>query len=366
VSTFPNPRHAAPAHDATMKVLVIGGTGYIGGHTVEELVRRDHEVSVFARGHKRPTLPQGVTFIEGDRHNTDDLARARSLRFDAIIDINAYAREETQALIQSFDGLLARFVHLSTVSVCRLTSELPLDESDPLVTDPNNSYGYNKAECERALRWAHTKSGFPFVSVRPAVVFGPRDDKSRENHYLKRLVSGDPVIVPDSGAIPVFAIYVKDLAAILANALTADRAVGSAYHLAQAELVSINNHVANIARLAGVEADIVHIPHALLERLGFNLQHFPYVTGDRLVVLDTSAAKRDLGFAPTPYARALRETIEYFLDRGPESQESVEDRFPPLMPRSRERTLVDRFRAEIQALEDRLTDEWLNEAMPEL
>ncbi|HEX8183940.1 MAG TPA: NAD-dependent epimerase/dehydratase family protein, partial [Blastocatellia bacterium] len=52
-----------------MKTLVIGGTGYIGLHTVEELVRRGHEVSVFARGHKRPILPQGVTLIEGDRHN---------------------------------------------------------------------------------------------------------------------------------------------------------------------------------------------------------------------------------------------------------------------------------------------------------
>lgn len=349
-----------------MKVLVIGGTGYIGCHTVEELVRRGHEVSVFARGRKRPPLPEGVIFIEGDRHSTEDIARARALRFDAVIDINAYTREETQALIQSFEGLLSRFVHLSTVSVCQLTSEMPFDENDPLVTDPNKGYGYNKAECERALRWAHAKSGFPFVSVRPTVVFGPRDDKSRENYYLKRLIAGDPIIVPDSGAMPIHAVFVKDLAAVLANALTAEAAVGSAYHLAQPDLISINSHVANIARLAGVEPDIAHIPHTLLERLGFNLQHFPYITRDRLIVPDTGAAKRDLSFAPTPYARALRETIEYFLEHGPESQESIEDRFPPVMPRWRERALVDRYRAEIFALEDRLTDEWLSEAMPEI
>jgi 2'-hydroxyisoflavone reductase len=347
-----------------MKVLVIGGTGYIGSHTVEELVRRDHVVSVFARGRKRTALPQGVDLIEGDRHNTTDLARARALRFDAIIDINAYAREETQALIQSFDGLLSRFVHLSTASVCQMTGELPIDESVPLVTDPNDGYGYNKAECERALRWAHTKSGFPFVSLRPCVVFGPRDDKSRENYYLKRMVAGDPIIVPDSGATPIFAIYVKDLAVVLANALTAEGVIGSAYQLAQPGFVSINTHIANIARLAGLEADTAHIPRALLERLGFNLQHFPFLTGDRLIVFDATAAKRDLNFTPTPYTRALRETIEHFLERGPESQKSIEDRFPPAMPRSRERILVDRFRAEIHALEDRLTDEWLNEAMP--
>ncbi|MFP5265607.1 MAG: NAD-dependent epimerase/dehydratase family protein [Blastocatellia bacterium] len=349
-----------------MKVLVIGGTGYIGSHTVEELVRRDHEVSVFARGRTRPLPPGGVAYIEGDRHNTEDVARARALRFDAIIDINAYTREETQTLIQSFDGLLSRFVHLSTISVCQMTSELPFDESDPLVTDPGKSYGYNKAECERALRWAHAKSGFPFVSVRPPAVFGPRDDKSRENYYLKRLVAGDPIIVPGSGATPIFAVFVKDLAAALANALTADGVVGSAYHVAQSTLVTVNSHVSNIARLAGVEPDVTHVPNPLLERLGFNLQHFPYNTGDRVIALDTSAAKRDLNFTPTPYARALRETVEYFLERGPESQKSIDDLFPPLMPRSRERALVDRYRAEVRALEDRLTDEWLNEALPEV
>ena len=349
-----------------MKVLVIGGTGYIGSHTVEELVRRGHEVSVFARGRTRARLSEAVSLIEGDRHNKEDLVRARSFRFDAIIDINAYAREETQTVVNLFDGLLSRFVHLSTFSVCQGVTPLPFDESDPLVTDPADSYGYNKAECERALRWARAKSGFPFVSIRPVAVFGPRDDKSRENYYLKRLVARDPLIVPGSGATPIHAVCVKDLAAVLANALTAQSAMGEAYHLSQNELVSINNHITNIAELAGVEADTVHIPCQLLERLGFNLQHFPYFTGDALCVLDTSAAKRDLGFAPTPYIRALDETLEYFLERGPESQKSIEDRRPPVMPRSRERALADRYRRSVRELEDKLTDEWLNEALPEM
>ncbi|MGA9769255.1 MAG: NAD-dependent epimerase/dehydratase family protein [Blastocatellia bacterium] len=346
-----------------MKVLVIGGTGYIGSHTVEELVRRGHDVSIFARGNKPARIPEDVSLIKGDRHNREDLARARSLRFDAIIDINAYTREETQTVINLFDGLLSRFVHLSTVSACQHTSPLPFDENDPLVTDPTDSYGYNKAECERALRWAHTKSGFPFVSIRPVVVFGPRDDKSRENYYLKRIIAGDPIIVPDGGAVPVFAIFVKDLSAVLANALTAEKAAGNAYHLIQSEVVSIDNHIANIARIAGAEADVSHIPRRLLERVGFNLQLFPYISGDRLVLLDTGAARRDLNFVPAPYERALRETINYFLERGPEISKSIEDHYPPVMPRSRERALVERYRVSVQELEDRLTDEWLNEAI---
>lgn len=347
-----------------MKILVIGGTGYIGTHAVEELVRRGHEVTVFARGQTPPRLPAEALFIKGNRHHPEDLQTLQQHRFDAVVDINAYTREETQAVINTFDGRVSRFVHLSTFSVCQRTSPLPFTESDPLVTDPSHSYGYNKAECERALRWAHTRNGFPFVSLRPVVVFGPRDDKSRENYYLKRMIAGDPIIVPDGGALPLFAVYVKDLAAVIANALAAEGVAGRAYHLSQHELVSVDDHIAHIGRLAQVVPDVTSIPASLLERLGYNLRVFPYFARGRMVALDTRAARRDLTFQPTPYAKALRETIQYLLERGPERSRSIEDLYPPVMPRQRDRLLVTRFRAAVRELEDRLTDEWLNEAMP--
>ena len=290
----------------------------------------------------------------------------RSLGVDAVIDINAYTREETQSLINAFDGQVARFVHLSSISACQYVPAHSFDESNPLVTDPGFSYGYNKAECERALRWAHARNGFPFVSLRPPAVFGPHDDISRENYFLKRLVAGDPMIVAGSGATPIFAVYVKDLAASLADALTAEGVAGKVYYLAQAEPVSINDHIRAIAQLAGVAADVEHIPAPLLERLGFNLQHFPYYSEEKIVMVDASAARRDLGFVPTPYQRALRETVEYFLERGPARCPSIEDDHPPVMPRQRERILVARYRAALGDLEDRLTDEWLNEALPEI
>src|SRR6185369_11065365 len=102
-----------------MKVLVIGGTGYIGTHTVEELVRRGHDVTVFARGQTIARLPADVQFIKGDRHRSEEIAALRTRRFDAVVDINAYTRAETQSLINAFDGRIARFVHLSSLSVCQ-------------------------------------------------------------------------------------------------------------------------------------------------------------------------------------------------------------------------------------------------------
>ncbi|HXG65374.1 MAG TPA: NAD-dependent epimerase/dehydratase family protein, partial [Blastocatellia bacterium] len=309
-------------------------------------------------------LPEGVQLIKGDRHNPQDISGLRSLGFEALVDINAYTREETQTVINAFEGALTRFVHLSTVAVCQRASGVPINESDPLVTDPNAGYAYGKAECERALRWAHARSLFPFVILRPTAVYGPRDRISRENYYLKRLIAGDPVIVPDSGAAPIFAIYVKDLAEVIANALTARGVEGLSYHLSQPELVSVNEHVTNIARFAEVEANLVNIPSRLLARLGFNLDHLPYYCNDQLIVCDTQAAARDLDFAPTPYLRALRETIEYFLDRDPEHCPSFGDGGANVIPRSRERVLADRYRAAMREIEDRLTEQWLSEGLP--
>jgi 2'-hydroxyisoflavone reductase len=349
-----------------MNVLVIGGSGYIGSHTVEELLRRGFDVCVFARGTAQHQLPSNTHFIKGDRHTAQDLARLRLQHFDAVIDINAYTREETQAVIQVLDGYISRFVHLSTLAACQ-RSTIPIREDDPLVTDPNAGYAYNKAECERALRWAYAKNRFPFVSVRPTAVYGPRDHLSRENHYLKRILAGDSIIVPDSGALPIWAVYVKDLAKVLASAATADSVDGKTYNLSQPEIISINAHIANIARIVRLQAATTHIPSRLLERLGFNRAHFPYaLPEEELLLIDTQAAQKDLHFSPTPYLQALRETVEWFLDRGAESEPSIEEAFPPVIPRSRERVLVERYREALGELEDRLTDDWLNEAMPQL
>jgi 2'-hydroxyisoflavone reductase len=350
-----------------MKVLLIGGSGYIGSHTVDELLRRKIEVSVFARGSTPATFPAKVSFIKGDRHSHQDIAKLRSQHFDAVIDINAYTREETQTMINALDGFISRFVHLSTLAVCQLKSAAAIVESDAMVTDPNAGYAYDKAECERALRWAHTKSGFPFVSLRPTAVIGPRDHLSRENYHLKRILAGDPIIVPDSGLTPIWAIFVKDLANVLVNAVTAQGVEGRSYNLSQPEFITINDHIANIARAAGTQAITAHIPSRLLERLGFNLTHFPYsLPNEMILMVSTYAAQKDLQFAPTPYFEALRETVAWFLERGSENEASIEDRFPPVMPRSRERQLIERYRRAIYQLEDRLTDDWLNESMPEM
>jgi nucleoside-diphosphate-sugar epimerase len=340
-----------------MRTLVIGGTGYLGSHIVERLHARGFEVTVFARGRTRAQLPDAVTTAVGDRHSRDDLLRASRRPFDAVVDVAAYRRDETQLLVDVFDGRVDRFVHISTVSANRLSSGRPLRESDPLVSDPSAGYGYDKAECERALNQAHAKSDFPFVSIRPVVIFGPRDRISRENYYIQRLVAGDPILLPDGGYLPVFGVFARDVADAVAGAIVSEAAPGRSYHVMMRERLTLAQHVAAIARLVGRDAETIAVPSRLLRRAGFNMSWFPYYSGDSPIDLDTTAAERDLGWRPTPYDEALDATVRYFLDRGPESLPSIEDRFPPVMPRDRQTRFARVYAERIAVLEEVLSAE---------
>jgi nucleoside-diphosphate-sugar epimerase len=338
-----------------MRTLVIGGTGYVGGHVAERLRGRGFDVTVFARGRTHADLHPSIEVVHGDRNDPEELRGLARRGFDAVVDVCAYRRRETQTAVDAFDGRVSRFVHISTVSVNRMTSGFPLRESDPLVTDPARGYGYEKAECERALHQAHAKNDFPFVSIRPTVIFGPRDRISRENHYIKRLLSGDAILLPDGGLTLVWGVYVVDLADAVAAAIVSETAAGNAYHLAMRDRVSLARHVERIAGLVGREAETVSIPSALLERVGFDLNWFPYYAGTQTEIsFDTTAAERDLDFRPTPYARALEETVRWFLDQGPESLPAIEDRFPPVMPRSVQSEFARAYRDRVAALEDEI------------
>jgi nucleoside-diphosphate-sugar epimerase len=335
-----------------MKTLVIGGTGYVGGHIAERLHSRGFDVTVFSRGRTRGPLPAGVKSVHGDRHAPEDIRPLARAGFDAVVDAGANRRDETQAAVDAFDGYVSRFVHVSTVAVSRAAAGSPLRDTASLVTDPREGYAYEKAECERALRQAHAKNDFPFVALRPPVVFGPRDRASRENYFLKRALSGDVVILPDGGWMPACNLFVRDLADAVAGAVVSESAPGRTYYVAARERVPVSRHLANIAAMAGRDVEAVTIPARLLERAGFTLAWFPYYGAGEAVELDTSAAERDLDFRPTPYAAALEETVRYFLQEGPESLPSIEDCYPPVIPRARQSAFARRYASQLAAFED--------------
>jgi nucleoside-diphosphate-sugar epimerase len=302
-----------------MRALVIGGTGYVGTRLVRALGEDGWNVTVFA------TAPPAAgafeaRFVAGDRDRPGDLARVGKQDYDAVFDLVAYRPAQTRAAAELLAGRTGRFVHLSTASVyARLPAPAATEEAAERCHSPAPSYAAEKARCEEALEEAGRTSGFPFVIVRAAPLMGPGDPVSRENHILKRILAGRPLLHPGPADGYVLVLYVDDLVRGMARAATAEGAAGRAYHLAHADPPTLAAHVAAIARLAGRPPCALElVPPERLAGAGFRFFAIPYAPASP-ARLDVGRAARELGWTPTPYPRALEETVSWLLARDPRS-----------------------------------------------
>jgi nucleoside-diphosphate-sugar epimerase len=300
------------------KVLILGGGGFLGRPLAEMLLEEPgiSEAYIFDLQGSEKNVPAGVRFAAGDRNNYEHLVQVRRYNFDCVIDLIAYRPFETEMAIKAFRGYTGSFVHLSTISAYQAAFVSPFGETQPLVDDRTNSYMNQKAECERLLRKAGDDHSFPYVILRSASVMGPHDRVSRENYFIKRILSQQPVLIPDTDKSPALLVFARDLVRAMARAAAEEAAVGKAFHLAQRELVSIRAHIEKIGQFIGRSPSTLCVPSEDLIKAGFNLSAFPYYS-EGLFYPDISAACDTLGFDPTPYEDALKETVDWFMENDP-------------------------------------------------
>src|SRR5436305_8625295 len=199
-----------------MKVLVIGGTLFIGRLLVEELLRGGgHDIAVLHRKPKHD-LGKRVENITADRNDGAALAEALSgRRFDVVFD-NVYDWErgttaaQVEATVRAVGDRISRYIFMS--SVAAYGDGLNHKESDPLAPDYHpDPYVSHKATTERLLFRMHTQHGFPLVTFRPPFVYGPRNPYYREQFIWDRLRAGRPVIIPGDGHRLMQFTYINDL-----------------------------------------------------------------------------------------------------------------------------------------------------------
>ncbi|HEX2189986.1 MAG TPA: NAD-dependent epimerase/dehydratase family protein [Longimicrobiaceae bacterium] len=182
-----------------MRILVLGGTQFVGRHLVAEALERGHEVTLFHRGEHGAELFPGVERIRGDRER--DLGALRGRRWDAVVDTSAYVPRVARSAAEALRDAVERYVFVSTISVYRTDAPLPLREDSPLVEleDPTveevtgETYGGLKALCERAVE--ETLPGRTLV-VRPGLIVGPDDYTDRFPYWPRRVAEGGEVLAP--------------------------------------------------------------------------------------------------------------------------------------------------------------------------
>jgi nucleoside-diphosphate-sugar epimerase len=317
-----------------MKILVIGGTGFIGPHVLRRLAAAGHELAVFHRGGHLADLPDGVARLQGDRR---DLAAHRdafaSFRPEVVIDVVLSSGRQAAALMDVFRGLARRVVALSSMDVYRACGvlhgsepgplePLPLTEDSPvrtvLRTYPPESirmlqsvFGwlddeYDKVPVEQAVLG---DDALPGTVLRLPMVYGPGDPLHRLFPWIKRMDDGRPAILfaDDLAAWRGCKGYVEDVAAAIALAATDARAQRRVFNVAEPDALPEIEWARLVAAETGWKGRLVTLPrertppHLLMP--GNAAQHW---------VASSRRIREELGFRESvPRDEALRRTIDW-------------------------------------------------------
>jgi nucleoside-diphosphate-sugar epimerase len=311
-----------------MRVLIIGGTGFIGSYVLRRLLGEGHSVAVFHRGQSGSGLPREALRITGDRRRLADYGGQLD-RFgpQVVLDMIPYVEEDARALMATFCGKVERVVALSSQDVYRAyglflrleDGELeptPYDEEAPLRTrlypyrknaqgGEDLAYHYDKIPVERAVM---SDPQTPFTILRLPKVYGP-GDKSRLFDYLKRMDDGRESILfgGRKSRWRWTRGYVENVAAAIALAVTDARAANRIYNLGEGDALSESEWARSIGLAAGWRGEVVAVPENALPQSMLE----PYRWEQHLVA-ETSRFRKELGYEEeTPRQEALKRAIEW-------------------------------------------------------
>ncbi|MCH7714138.1 MAG: NAD-dependent epimerase/dehydratase family protein [Chloroflexi bacterium] len=312
-----------------MNILMIGGTGYMGRITVKLLLDRGDAVTVFSRGTSRPEWWDRVEHIQGDRENEKDFsAKLKGKRFDAVIDTQAYKKEDVESAVATFRGNIGRYLMVSTGSVylegaVDFLNRCPYNEADvdwstidysyPQGLDP---YAVGKRHCEKWLdeNANAPDASFPYTIVRVPAVMGSGDPTGRMWWWVQRALDGGGVIIPPDALGAYRTLYSADAAANFIRILDAPQTLGQTYYVAMPEIMNLRRWANLIWQAAGAECRITYVPMDVIKKQGGLSSYAPPMSRPVNNIHDLSKAEQSFGIVTTPVEEWIQATVDWYRD----------------------------------------------------
>ncbi|MCC6350749.1 MAG: epimerase [Candidatus Eisenbacteria bacterium] len=303
-----------------MRLLVLGGTKFVGRHFVEAALGRRHEVTLFNRGRTAPGLFPGIETIPGDRDG--GLGALAGRTWDAVFDPGGYVPRLVAASAAALAGRVGFYAFVSSISVYATPLAPGSDESAPLATlaDPTTevvsggTYGALKAACEREVVRAFAERA---LLVRPGLIVGPHDPTDRFGYWPRRLSRGGDVLVPGVPGQPVQLIDARDLAAWSLGMI--ERGSGGTFNATgPAEPLTFRGLIESAAHALGVTPRLVWVDGGfLLERGVEPWTELPlWVPAGEEGMDEVSVGRaRANGLSYRPIADTVRDTLAWDIAR---------------------------------------------------
>ena len=341
-----------------MRLLILGGTQYLGRHVVDAARAAGHAVTLFHRGQHGAELFPDVERLIGDR--TGDLAALRGGRWDAVVDTSGYLPGTVRASSDALADAVEHYVFVSSISVYADPQKPRIVESDAIAPwrdgDPEvlsgETYGPMKARCERVLE---ERMPGRVAVVRAGLIFGRHDLTDRSSYWPRRLAEGGEVLAPGRPGRPVQLIDVRDLAAWIVR-LSERRTAGVLNATGPEPPLTMERFLQTCAAAAGSDARLTWVDEGFLLEAGVQ----PY-NELPLWVPEAFRAFEDVDVAKAIAAglrfRPLRETVDDVLawarprPAGPlEIKPGIT--MSPGLDRTREAELLERWRAQGSRLQE--------------
>lgn len=300
-----------------MRILVIGGTRFVGRHLVAEALARGHDLTLVHRGRTCGELFPQARHVHADRDG--GLAELATDRWDVTIDVCAYRPDSVRALARALDGRGGRMVFVSTVSVYAPPPGPGADEDAPRIVlegpDPtevtDTSYGGLKARCEDAARELF---GASTLILRPTYVVGPHDHTMRFPYWVQRIARGGDVLAPGPRESPVQVIDVRDFATF--GISLAERGTAGTYHtVTPAPPFGFGDMLEAIAAtVAPAGTRLCWVPEADLKAAGEDGRSLPMWAGtepDRFILAMDPRRALGAGLSTRPFADTIRDTLAW-------------------------------------------------------
>ena len=258
-----------------MRILIMGGTRFIGVYLTKMLVEQRHEVVLFNLGN-HPAPIEGVQELRGDRTSSEQLKEKLSQEhFDAVFDNNGRELSDTQPLAEIFKDTVQHFVYVSSAGVYLPSEQMPHLEGDPV--DPKSRHR-GKHETEAFL----AQLRLPFTSIRPTYIYGPGNYNDLESWFFDRIVRDRPIPIPGNGLHITQLGHVKDLAKAMCLVLGNKQAIGQIYNISGDRYVTFDGLARACAEAVGLGGGGIKIVHYDPKQYDFGkrkafplrLQHF--------------------------------------------------------------------------------------------
>ncbi|MEM9905047.1 MAG: NAD-dependent epimerase/dehydratase family protein [Cyanobacteria bacterium P01_D01_bin.44] len=271
-----------------MRILVMGGTRFIGVYLTEQLLAQGHDVVLLNRGNH--PVPDGVGQIVCDRKDPTALkAKLANESFDAIFDNNGRELSDTQPLVEIYKGKLQHFIYVSSAGVYQKSDQMPHVEGDPV--DPKSRHR-GKFETEAYL----ADQDMAFTSIRPVYIYGPQNYNPLESWFFDRVVRDRPIPIPGNGMAMTQLGHCADLARAMVAVLGNPKAIGQIYNVSGERYVTFDG-LARACAVAAGKSDDVQLIHYEPKAFDFGKKKaFPMRVQHFFAAIDK--AKQELDWQP--------------------------------------------------------------------